>query len=59
MNFRLVDRGWDGELDKALGDDPSSVRIICPFIKRRAAERLLAGASPSRFRSSHASTSDS
>src|SRR6266511_2247255 len=46
MSFRLVDSGWEFELDKALADDHSSVRIICPFIKRVAAERLLARGVP-------------
>lgn len=49
MSFRLVDTGWDVELDKALRDDHSSVRIICPFIKRRAAERLLERGVPDTF----------
>jgi transcriptional regulator with XRE-family HTH domain len=40
-DFRLVDSGWEKELDEALRADGSSARIICPFIKRRAAERLL------------------
>lgn len=46
MSFRLVDRGWEAELETALADDHSSVRIICPFIKRLAAERLLARGVP-------------
>ena len=41
MDFHLVDRGWDKVLDDALRSDHSSVRLICPFVKRRAAERLL------------------
>jgi len=41
MNFRLVDSGWDRILDEALAADKSRVRIICPFIKERAAKRLL------------------
>ena len=41
MNFRLVDSGWDQILDEALTADNSSVRIICPFIKDKAARRLL------------------
>jgi hypothetical protein len=41
MDFRLIDSGWDKELDTALLEDRSTVRIVCPFIKRRAAERLL------------------
>src|SRR5438034_8452232 len=40
-NFRLVDVGWDGELDAALSAGPADIRIVCPFIKLRPAERLL------------------
>jgi hypothetical protein len=46
MNFRLVDSGWDKVLGDALRADSSSVRIVCPFIKRRAAERLLIRGKP-------------
>lgn len=46
MNFRLVDVGWEKELSDALLADSSSIRIVCPFIKRRAAERLLTQAKP-------------
>lgn len=41
MSFRLVDLGWDKELDTAMQADCSHVRIVCPFIKKRSAERLL------------------
>lgn len=41
MRFRLVDCGWDREIDEALHLSSSSLRIVCPFIKKRAAERLL------------------
>ena len=41
MHFRLVDSGWDQILDEALSADRSRVRIICPFIKEKAAKRLL------------------
>jgi len=40
-NFRLVDSGWGDELDAALKTDHSHLRIICPFIKKKVAERLL------------------
>ena len=40
MHFRLVDSGWDQILDEALSADRSRVRIICPFIKEKAAKRL-------------------
>ena len=41
MTFELVDKGWDKVLDGALRADHSRLQIICPFIKQRAAERLL------------------
>ena len=39
--IRLVDAGWDQELSAAIRKDPSAVRIVCPFIKKGALERLL------------------
>lgn len=47
MNFRLVDSKWDQILDDALSADGSCVRIICPFIKEKAAKRLLQYGRPS------------
>jgi len=41
MIFRLVHAGWEKELDDALRADGSSVRVVCPFIQRRSAARLL------------------
>ena len=41
MNFQLIDSGWAGILDEALSIDHSRVRIVSPFIKERAAKRLL------------------
>lgn len=41
MTFRLVDRRWDEEFSEALCDDASDLRIICPFIKVSALQRLL------------------
>ena len=40
-SIRLVDAGWGRELTSAIHADPSEVRIICPFIKKGALERLL------------------
>ena len=40
--FRLVDTGWGSELEQALFRDRSELRIVCPFIKTRALNRLLA-----------------
>ncbi len=39
--IRLVDARWDRELTAAIRADPSEVRIVCPFIKEAALERLL------------------
>jgi phospholipase D-like protein len=41
VKFRLIDSGWDRVLDEALNTDHASIRIVCPFIKKRAANRLL------------------
>lgn len=41
--------GWKTELSDGLNADHSSVRIICPFIKQRAAQRLLEWGTPSTF----------
>ena len=39
--IRLVDAGWDQELTAAIRAYPGEVRIVCPFIKKGALERLL------------------
>ncbi|MCY3991263.1 MAG: phospholipase D family protein [Caldilineaceae bacterium] len=41
MPTRLVDGNWTTEFAKALKDDASELRIICPFIKAGALQRLL------------------
>ena len=41
MTFRLIDTGWDGELEAAARASASGVRIVSPFIKLAAAERLV------------------
>lgn len=43
MSFRLVDTGWAQVLADAVAADRSGVRLVCPFIKKRAVERLLVG----------------
>lgn len=42
MTIRLVDSGWGQELESALRANRSDLRIVCPFIKVRALDRLLA-----------------
>lgn len=42
MTTRLINRGWSDELTQALTADTSHLRIICPFIKASALNRLLA-----------------
>jgi hypothetical protein len=42
MTLRLVDASWGTELLQALRADTSALRLISPFIKLRALERLLA-----------------
>lgn len=41
MTFRLVDRNWDTEFTDALRRDSGTLRMVCPFIKARALERIL------------------
>lgn len=41
MTIRLVDAGWGEELTAALSADNSELRVICPFIKAGALDRLL------------------
>ena len=41
MTFRLVDRHWDTEFTDALHRDSGTLRMVCPFIKARALERIL------------------
>ena len=41
MTVRLVDGGWGEEFAEALRVDAGELRIICPFIKAEAVERLL------------------
>ncbi len=40
MTFRLVDRGWDSEFVEGLRGHSDELRIVCPFIKRRALDRI-------------------
>lgn len=44
--FELIDRNWGTVLDQAVAADHSELRIICPFIKRTTAERLLRAGRP-------------
>ena len=44
--FELIDRNWGVVLDQAVAADHSELRIICPFIKRGTAERLLRSGRP-------------
>tara|TARA_R110002110_G_scaffold305242_2_gene519284 strand:+ start:5230 stop:6426 length:1197 start_codon:yes stop_codon:yes gene_type:complete len=41
MTIRLVDAGWGAELTNALRADASELRVISPFIKAGALDRLL------------------
>ena len=41
MTVRLVEAGWGTELTDALRADASALRVICPFIKVGALDRLL------------------
>jgi hypothetical protein len=48
--FRLLSSGWGNELDDAVSLRSGQIEVICPFIKMRTAERLLAGGRPPAFR---------
>ncbi len=41
MKIKLIEAGWEEELLTALEAEHATIRIVCPFIKRHAAERLL------------------
>lgn len=47
--FFFVKSGWDTELDSALRKDNSELRIVCPFIKKAAAARLLDRGAPEKI----------
>lgn len=49
MGFFFVKSGWDTELDSALRKDNSELRIVCPFIKKAAAARLLNRGKPKKL----------
>lgn len=46
MTFRLIDRGWNSEFVDGLRQHPGELRIVCPFIKRLALERILPSRPP-------------
>lgn len=50
MSFKLLDSGWADEIDAGVRATPGSILIVCPFIKRRTAERLLSVRPPADFR---------
>lgn len=41
MSFWLQDCGWSQEIASGMSLRPSLVRVVCPFIKRKAAARFL------------------
>jgi len=50
MSFKLADANWNSELQSAVGSKPSSIRIVCPFIKRSVVERLLKPGRPTELK---------
>jgi hypothetical protein len=50
VSFKLLDSGWADEIDAGVRATPGSILIVCPFIKRRTAERLLSVGPPADFR---------
>ncbi|MGM3274331.1 phospholipase D family protein [Ralstonia sp. 24A2] len=49
MDFRLVDSGWDLEIESALRAESSTIRIVCPFIKLKAVARIVGGGGCRKF----------
>ncbi len=45
-SFQLLDSGWDTVFREAIAADRTELRLVCPFIKVRAARRLLTGKRP-------------
>src|SRR5689334_19745556 len=43
MRIELIDTGWDQVMANAAKSREQTLRIICPFIKHRAAQRLFHG----------------
>ena len=41
MSYRLVELGWNKEVSEALKRDADELRVVCPFIKMGALERLI------------------
>lgn len=46
MKLFFVDAGWDKVLDDGVRADNSTLKIVCPFIKKTASERLLRHGKP-------------
>ncbi len=49
MSIRLIDLGWDKELNAAVHTDHSHICIICPFIKLHAIKRLFSDNKPAKI----------
>jgi hypothetical protein len=45
-SFQLVESGWEKVVSEALVADRTALRVVSPFIKVRAVERLLSGTVP-------------
>ncbi len=41
MTFRLIDKNWKPTINNCLQKDLSQHRIVCPFIKVKAIEKML------------------
>ncbi|MFP5239270.1 MAG: phospholipase D family protein, partial [Acidobacteriota bacterium] len=50
MTFRLIAHDWGMELDQALIVDHSKIQIVCPFIQKKSAARLLKHGLPSSLK---------
>jgi hypothetical protein len=50
MPFRLIDQGWQNVFDSAVNGRHPELRIVCPFIKKGVAQRLLDLGKPKALR---------
>jgi hypothetical protein len=50
VSVELIDRDWRAAISDGLQRDPSSFRMICPFVKKQVLTRLINQHEPARLR---------
>lgn len=50
VTVQLVDRNWNTAIDAGLALDPSSFRVICPFVKHQVLTSMINGHNPGELR---------